>query len=152
VHFFFSFVIGKYLLKFKQSNMRYADFITKDYPILISKTYPIEPTVADLDEYFNAIDVYLETTSGPYVFISYSEGEAKFLSAEARIHIGKKAEYLSEKYKERNKASIIVTKGIMANMMLKAISIVYKPLKDSTIVTTLEEALEKAKEILNIKS
>ncbi len=127
--------------------MKYGELITKDYPIIVSKTNPIDPTVAQVDEFFNEIEAYLNTTTGPYVFVTYTE-ESKFISSDARIHIGKKSEEVTAKFKTRNKGSIIVANGIMATMMLKAISVVYKPLKDTIIVKTLDEAFEKAKEIL----
>jgi hypothetical protein len=127
--------------------MKYGELITKDYPVILGKTFDIDPTIADLDEYFDAIDKYLESTSGPYVFISTSEG-ARYMSSETRIHIGKQAGKLTEKYRDRNKGSIIVTNGVMAAMMLKAIALVYKPLKDNIIVKSLDDAYVKAKEIM----
>lgn len=127
--------------------MKYAELITKDYPIIVSKTYPIDPSISDINEFFNEIEQYLDSTSGPYVFISYSE-KAVFISSEARIHLGQKAGLITEKFKSRNKGSIIVSGGPIGAMMLKGISLVYKPLRESIIVANLDEAFAKAREIL----
>ncbi|MBY0427512.1 MAG: hypothetical protein K2Q22_17885 [Cytophagales bacterium] len=127
--------------------MKYAELDTSNYPIVISKTNPIDPSPQQIDEYFNEIETYLDNTSGSYVFISYSD-ESKFISSEARIHIGKLAGKLTEKFKSRNKGSIIVSNGVVAQMMLKGISLVYKPLQDNIIVKSLDEAKVKAKELL----
>lgn len=128
--------------------MKYAELITKDYPILVSKTNPIDPTTAEIDEFFSEIEKFLDSTQGPYVFITYSE-ESKFISSDARIHIGKQAERITAKFKDRTKGSIIVAGGVMANMMLKAIALVYKPLQENIIVKSLDEAYIKAKELLS---
>jgi hypothetical protein len=129
--------------------MNYGELITKDYPIVLTKTNPIDPTMEEIDDFFKEIEVFLDTTTGPYVFISYSE-KAVFISSEARIRIGHHAKRLTEKYGIRNKGSIIVSNGVIASVMLKAISLVYKPLQDNIIVSSLDEAFTKAKELLSI--
>lgn len=130
--------------------MKYGELITKDYPIILSKTNPIDPTPQQIEEYFKDVDDYLSTTTGSYVFISYSD-KSVFISSEARILIGKKAGELTAKYNDRNKGSIIVTDGLVGQMMLKAIALVYKPLKDNIIVSSLDEAFKKAREILKLE-
>lgn len=127
--------------------MKYGELITKDYPIVVTKTNPIDPSIAQIDEYFAEIEHFLDGTTGPYVFVSYSE-KSVFISSEARIRIGEQASKLTQKYGARNKGSIIVGNGVIATMMLKAISIVYKPLKENIVVNTLEDAYTKAKELL----
>ena len=127
--------------------MNYSELDFSQYPIILSKTNPIDPTVQQVEDYFTTLDKMLEATSGPYVFISYSD-EAKFISSDARIQIGKWAGKLTDKYKARNKGSIIVTNGVLGQMMLKGIALVYKPLQDNIIVKSLDEAMVKAKELL----
>lgn len=131
----------------KKQHMKYGELITKDYPIVLTVTNPIDPTPAQIDEYFKEVETFLDSQTGPYVFISHSE-KAVFLSSEARIQIGKEAGRLTQKYGDRNKGSIIVSNGVVAAVMLKAIALVYKPLKDNIIVSSLDEAYEKAKGIL----
>lgn len=129
---------------------KYGEFNLDEYPIIVSKTYPIDPTIEVIDKYFDELDKILQNTTGSYCFISYSD-EAKFISSDARIHIGKRALGITEKYKHRNKASFIVSNGVVSQLMLKAIAIVYKPLKDSIIVASLDEAKAKAAAILNLQ-
>lgn len=127
--------------------MKYGELITKDYPIVVTKTNPIDPSIAQIDEYFAEIEHFLDSTTGPYVFISYSD-KSVFISSDARIQIGKLASKLTDKYGTRNKGSIVVGNGVIATMMLKAIAVVYKPMKDNIVVNTLDEAFIKAKELL----
>lgn len=128
--------------------MKYGELITKDYPIVVTKPNPIDPSRAQIDDYFKEIETFLDSQTGPYVFISHSE-KSVFLSSEARIHIGAKANSLTEKYGDRNKGSIIVSNGMVAAIMLKAIALIYKPLKYTIIVSSIEEAYDKAKSLLD---
>ncbi len=130
---------------------KYGDVDGTRYPIIVTKTYSIDPTDAEIEEFFGNLETFLNATEGPYVFVSYTEGAARFISSEARIKIGKMANSISEKYEKRNKGSIIVMNGVIASMMLKAISLVYKPLKDSIIVSSLDEANKKATILLEQK-
>ncbi|HTF80728.1 MAG TPA: hypothetical protein VL947_03350 [Cytophagales bacterium] len=127
--------------------MKYGELITNEYPIVITKTNPIDPTIEEIDDFFNEVEKFIDSTTGPYVFISYSE-KAVFISSEARIRIGHHASRLTEKYGARNKGSIIVSNGVIATVMLKAISVVYKPLKENIIVSSMAEAYTKAQELL----
>lgn len=127
--------------------MKYGELITKDYPIIVTKTNPIDPSIAQVDEYFAEIEHFLDSTTGHYVFISYSD-KSVFISSDARIRIGNLATKLTEKYNTRNKGSIIVGNGVIATMMLKAISVVYKPLKETIVVNSMDDAFAKAKELL----
>lgn len=127
--------------------MKYAELITKDYPIIVAKTYPIDPSKEDLDAYFEEVEQFLDSTTGPYVFISYRE-KTVFISSEARKYIGEKAIRLNAKYSDRVMGTIVVTQGIIAAMMVKTISAIYKPLKESIIVSSLDEAFSKAKQLL----
>ncbi|MFQ3575431.1 MAG: hypothetical protein SNJ77_03245 [Cytophagales bacterium] len=131
--------------------MKYAELITKDFPIILIKTNPIDPTPQQIEEFFKEVDDYLSQTEGDVVTISWNE-KAVFISSEARILIGKKANEITEKHKTRTKASIIVSEGMVAQMMLKAIALVYKPMKDAIIVSKLEDGYKKAKEILKLET
>lgn len=127
--------------------MQYGELITKDYPIILTKPNPIDPSIEEIEEYFDEMEKFLDSTTGPYVFISHKE-KATFISSEARIHIGNLASKLTEKYGNRSKGSIVVANGTIATLMIKAISMVYTPLKNTIIVSTLEEAYVKARQLL----
>lgn len=79
----------------------------------MSKTNAIDPSIAQIDAYFDEMDTLIRQHSRPYVFVSYSE-DSVYISSEARIHIGKRASLITEKYKDRNKGSIIVSNGMIA--------------------------------------
>lgn len=127
--------------------MRYGELITKDYPIVLTKPNPIDPSIEEVDEYFEHMENFLDSTQGPYVFISHKE-KASFISSESRTHIGNQAIRIATKYGTRCKGSIIVANGVIATLMIKAIATVYTPLKNMLVVSTIDEAYAKAKELL----
>ncbi|MDX2191125.1 MAG: hypothetical protein SFY32_14785 [Bacteroidota bacterium] len=128
--------------------MKYAELVTHNYPIVIINLNPIDPTSQEIEDFFNELEVFMDSTTGPYVFVSYNK-EFKYLSSQARLEIGTRANKLNKKYAGRKLADIVVINGLLSGLVLKSLTVIYKPLKDAIIFSTLEEGIQKAKEILS---
>lgn len=131
------------------SHAKYGDFYLDEFPIIVSEVYPINPTIEAVDEYFDRLDEILGSFDGPYCFIAYGK-DPKFVSSDARIRLAKRATEITNKYRYRSKGDYLVNSGVISQLLLKAIGTIYKPLKDTIIVNTLEEALTAARKNLEL--
>lgn len=127
--------------------MKYYNIDDGNYPIITVKTFPVDPSVEDINEMFSLLEKTIESHQGPYVCVSYNVG-TKFISSEARIQMGKHVARLATKFKNRDLGTILVVQGNVAQLILKAIALVYAPLKDYTITKDLQEGMRIAQQRL----
>jgi hypothetical protein len=131
--------------------MKYAEIDMSEYPLIFSKTVAPMATMQDVDDFFTEVDQKLGATTGEYVFISYSDAAAKNPSYEVSNYLAKKSTEITDKYASRNKGNILVVNSLGMKIAIKSLSVVMKSLKDSVVVSSVEEARVKGKEMLNIK-
>lgn len=128
--------------------MSYAEIIKTEYPIVIGKRKASDVTIADVDAYFEELYSYAANTTGPYVYISYSEGEFKKPSLEVMLHLAKKGSAFAEKNKERTLAAIVVVDSLVSKITFKALSVVMPELKTWEMAKSLDEAKARARHLL----
>ncbi|MGL5888533.1 MAG: hypothetical protein ACRC3B_01530 [Bacteroidia bacterium] len=128
--------------------MSYAEIIKTEYPLVIARRKSSDITIADVDVFIKELDAYAASTSGPYVYISYSDGAFKKPSLEVMMHLAKEAEKVNLKYRERSKGFIVVIDSLVSKITFKALSVVLKSLKDWEMVNSLTEAKARARQLL----
>ncbi|MGL5888534.1 MAG: hypothetical protein ACRC3B_01535 [Bacteroidia bacterium] len=129
--------------------MSFIDVDMSGYPIVVAKTLNMDVSIPVMTAFFTDLDSKLAARTGSYVYISYSEGSIKSPSLDTSMEFGKQATAITKKYEGRNKANILVVNSLAQKLLVKSLSVVYRPLKDWIIVDTLEEATQRARIILS---
>ena len=127
----------------------YFTFDKSQFPIVIIKLNPIEPTVDDINEMFDAMEDVFSTTTGPVITITDNTNGINWLSSSMRIAIGKRVEALNNKYHTRNLAAVLVFTSPMARIMLKGVNLVVKNQTPQHIVKDMDEAINTSRKLLN---
>lgn len=127
---------------------KYYTLDTSQLPIVICKLHPVEPTIDDFHQMFDDMEEVFANSTGPIVNITDNTEGTNWLSSQMRIAIGKRLEQLNAKYFDRNLAAVMVFHSPMARIMLKGVNLVVKHQTPQYIVKTMDEAILKAKEIL----
>lgn len=127
---------------------RYAQVKLDNFPIIESKTFAVDPTLEEIEDFFVFIEKITSDSTESYVFINNSEG-VTYISPEARVLISKKSEYLSNKLKHRELGVFLVVDNLIGRILLRTMSSFYKPLANIVICDSMQEAYTKAKLLLN---
>lgn len=127
--------------------MEFAHVDGSQYPIIVIRVYPINPTFEQIDKLYSDLEEILSTTQGGYVAITVAPSQ--FINSEARVKLGNMAKEFYHRYKEREIVSILVSKSTIARIMLQTIQLLFRPYSQrQLILSSEEEALRVAQEHL----
>lgn len=104
-----------------------------------------EPTIEELDEFQKLNIEIMNSYDKPFV-IAFDASNAKWLSSDARIKMGKQNKDVEEMFKDLWKKSFLIIPNPILKMMLKGVNLVAKPTIPQVVVSSMDEAVKKAKE------
>lgn len=123
---------------------------TQEYPIIIISPLT-ELDSEDIEIFAQELEKVLEMNEGKFVIISNNSYNVN-LPVNVRVNLGKSLNYISGKFSTRELAVFVVINSPFGRIMFRCISLVAKN-NNLIVVSTMDEALAKAKNILeNIKN
>jgi len=127
--------------------MEFATVEGSQYPIIIIRIYPVNPTFEQIDKLYDDLEKLLSETQGGYVAITVAPSQ--FINSEARVKLGNMAKEFYQKYKDREIISILVSSSTIARIMLQTIQLLFRPYSQrQLILSSEEEAIRVAQEHL----
>ena len=127
--------------------MLYANLSLEEDPIIVCTINDFDPSVKDVNEFFENLQSKIDATSGDYVLITVSE-YARYISSDARMAITNYSKLLMNKYRDRNKGNLLVTNSTVVRLLFKGLSLLDRNLAQVEIVSSLKEAKVRAQEML----
>jgi hypothetical protein len=125
--------------------MAYSEIITKDYPIIgIKFDSSVDPTVADVDYFYNELFKIVDERSGPFVTVVLPSENPKMPPVEVSRRFNERIVEMRQRYNGRLKGEFMVINGIVMKMLYKSLSLVIKELRASIVTSTVQEAYNKA--------
>jgi hypothetical protein len=128
--------------------MDFAEFIDNQFPIVIYRVNPIEPTLAQYESYITGQVTYmkslLEKKQKAVVIFDYTH--LKFLTSDMRIKRGQFVKDNDVLLQKTIHHIVIMAPSIVARMMIQGVFLVKKPTVPSSVVATMAEAMAMASE------
>lgn len=124
--------------------MKFVDIDRSQAPVLVYKFSSKDPSDQEFEAYLKDLVNDWKSYSGSVIINDLSE--AKYLSSENRIKVGKVMKDNEEMMTQSVKALVYVMPSVILNMLLKGIFAIKKPPVEVKIVKTREEAIRWATE------
>lgn len=128
--------------------MKFVEIDRSQAPILVYKFSSKDPTDQEFEAYLKDLVNDWKSNSGAVIISDLSE--AKYLSSENRIKVGKVMKDNEEMIKANVRAIVYVMPSVVLNMLLKGIFAIKKPPVEVKIVKTREEALNWSAEKISM--
>lgn len=128
---------------------KYAQIDDKDFPILLITYAEFEPDDETFESYLKDMNE-LYTKYSKFILV-FDASKSKYLSSKLRIRQGK---WINEHYSQIQReclAQIFVVPNAMVKMLFQGILLVTKMPVPYYVETTVENAMQKAKSILENK-
>ena len=117
------------------------------FPVIeISVKQEVQPE--HVDEFIMNMESILREKEGRFIVIS-DQISGTFMSGATRIALGRAIKNISEKYRSREEAVIVVNDSYIGRAMIRGLMIIARPGKNFYVVSSMEEAREKAEQIKN---
>ena len=121
-----------------------------EYPVVVLRMNNMEPTIQEVDEFFDALTEELDKREGPYVTKVF--GQSNFVSSEIRVHAGKRSNDMIEQFRGRAKGTAIINKSPIGRMMLKGVFLLVKQPLPMRVVSDEAEADKVIDEMLAVSA
>lgn len=129
--------------------MDFADFDKSKYPIIVYRVKPIEPTLAQYEEYLeHQKKLMLAVPKNEKMIIVFDYTHLKFLTSDMRIKRGNFIKENDELMKSTIQHIVVMSPGTVSRMMIQGVFLVRKPSVSTEVVGSMSEAISIAEELV----
>lgn len=126
---------------------RSGTFDHSAYPLIKIKHTPIDPTIEDIDEFFDTQEQIFNMYSGQFA-VAVDCADVSLISMRERKHHVKRLAQMEAKFSDRLEAICLSVPTITSRLMFRSANLLHKPTVPHYIAKTMDEAETIAQRVI----